>query len=196
MCRGPRALARAFTVLALLVGLGSGCLCVRANLRAVEPNAFYRSGQLSPAALQRIVKRRGIRTVINLRGATPHESWYREERDRCAALGIAHHDFSWSRGELPPPGSLAAYMHTLDAAERPVLVHCNGGTHRAAVAAACHLLSQGAPIEQAREQLGLFFNDAPIGGLLDLYEGSPMAFRAWVTEVYPSRYKEVRAPKP
>ena len=88
--------ARARIMLALLVGLASGCLSVRGNLRAVEADALYRSGQLSAPALDRVIERRGIRTVINLRGPTPAESWYREERDRCDAQGVAHCDFDWS----------------------------------------------------------------------------------------------------
>ena len=34
-------------------------------------------------------------------------------------------------------------------------------------------------------QFGRFFDDAPIGELIDLYDGSPKSFRRWAEEDYP-----------
>jgi len=94
---------------------------------------------------------------------------------------------------LPPPESLAAFVELVETAERPILVHCQGGTHRTGVASAVFLLLEGADLKDAREQFGPFFGDAPIGNLLDLYEGSDMPFGEWSREVYPSVYESAAA---
>jgi protein tyrosine/serine phosphatase len=158
------------------------------NMATVEPGNFYRSGQIPGGRLSAVVRRHGIRTVINLRGAAPQEDWYRAELSACESLGVAHEDFDWFKDHLPEPESLAAFVRLINEAERPILVHCQGGVHRSAVASACYLLMNGASVDEARDEFGLFFNDAPIGGLLDLYEGSALPFAQWVATVYPERY--------
>ena len=70
-----------------------------------------------------------------------------------------------------------------------MLVHCHGGVHRAAVAAACYRLMQGESVDAARGELGLFFNHAPIGQLLDLYAESGLPFEQWAFEHYPTQYR-------
>jgi protein tyrosine phosphatase (PTP) superfamily phosphohydrolase (DUF442 family) len=184
------ALARGSLARALLTVLcaSTGCAQSNHNFRAVESGRFYRSGQMGGASLARALSRHHIRTVINLRGAHPEEAWYQEELRVCAALGVTHHDFSWSMASLPPPESLARFADLLRTAEYPVLAHCQAGVHRAAMASSCYLLLQGAGLPEARRQIGLFFFDAPIGRLLDLYEGSALPFDQWVAVEYPHVY--------
>jgi len=50
-------------------------------------------------------------------------------------------------------------------------------------------LWRGESVESAREELGIFFNNAPIGELLDLYEDEEAPFDEWVMETYPSIYR-------
>ena len=46
---------------------------------------------------------------------------------------------------------------------------------------------RGDSVEDARKEFGLFFIDAPIGELLDLYDGSK-PFEKWAREDYPRIY--------
>lgn len=140
--------------------------------------------------LSQFINSHGIRTVVNLRGGSPGERWYQEERAACEGLGVAHHDLKWSMKQLPEPQSLDELVSILDTAERPILVHCHGGTHRAAIASATFLLMQGEPLDVARGQIGLFFNGAPIGDLLKLYGNSETSFRDWLRDSYPSQYAD------
>ena len=50
------------------------------NLHTVIPGRVYRCAQPSPNKLERLVHAHGIRTVLNLRGPNPDQSWYRGER--------------------------------------------------------------------------------------------------------------------
>src|SRR5438876_101324 len=80
------------------------------NFHTVRPGVLYRSGQLSPWGLKRVVHDHGIRTVISLRdsdvpGQAPPDL---AEEAFCRAEGIAHHRFTprvwWSADGGPVPG--------------------------------------------------------------------------------------------
>lgn len=163
------------------------------NFRTVEEDAFYGSRQMGAKALESAVEKYGIQTVINLRGTNPGTPWYDDEVAVCRKHGVAHEDFGWSKGRLPDPESLARFVGLLETGKKPFLAHCEGGTHRTGVAAACYMLFKGADTATARKQFGPFFNDAPIGRLIDLYEGSGMPFKQWVREVYPAQYESLNS---
>src|SRR5262245_24886848 len=91
-----RALAALFLCLLLLLwymGQFDG------NVRAVVPGRVYRSAQLTGGSFQAMTARWAgnslesvlesdrIRTVINLRGGSHTDEWYRAERAVCARLG-------------------------------------------------------------------------------------------------------------
>jgi len=172
------------------VCFSTSCVYLDHNFRAVETGALYRAGQMPDHRLGRFVNSHDIRTVVNLRGASPGKDWYENERAVCAALDVAHYDLDWSMKRLPSPESLATLIEILETAQCPVLVHCHGGTHRAAIASSTYRLLNGESVGDARDEIGLFFNDAPIGQLLDLYEEDGGDFRTWVFERYPAVYGE------
>src|ERR1700677_4850191 len=67
-------------VLLLAAGffLEAGRVLLGDNLHEVLPGEIYRGAQRSPQDLQKLVKRHGIRTVVNLRGTT-NSPWYVEQ---------------------------------------------------------------------------------------------------------------------
>ncbi len=167
------------------------------NFRTVEQGAFYGSRQMGEGALNRAFRKHGVRTLINLRGENPGKPWFDEEAAACAANGVVHENLGWSKNSLPAPESLARFINIVETGQKPFLAHCEGGTHRTGVAAAVYLLLKGESTATARKQFGPFFNDAPIGQLVDLYEGSGMPFKQWALEVYPGRYAALKnAPAP
>lgn len=190
MKRIAQAMAVVVVIALVVLGAVAWQYFVNHNWRTVEEGAFYGSRQMSGAAFESTIRDYGIRTVVNLRGAHPGEAWYDEEVAACARAGAAHADFAWSRNSLPEPESLAAFVALLETGEKPFLVHCQGGTHRTGAAAACYELWRGKSTATARKQFGPMFKDAPIGKIVDLYEGSGMPFAQWVHEIYPARYAE------
>lgn len=178
--------------MALIVGAFAGCAHLNYNLRTVEEDALYRSGQMPAEWLEKTIAREGIRTVVSLRSVSPKDAWYPAEVAACEALGVAHHNLGWTMSRPPEPASLARYVDILETAERPVLVHCQMGTHRAGTAAALFVLHEGGSPEEAREQFTLLFMNAPIGNIIDWYEetadGQP--FAVWARETYPAVYAE------
>jgi tyrosine-protein phosphatase SIW14 len=112
------------------------------NIRVVEEGVLYRSGQLSPEGLERIVSERGIKTVVTLRtsrvvGKLPPDSW---EADFCATRGLNHVRIVprvWSpdeKGEVPAEEAVREFIAVMDKKENyPVLVHCFAGIHRTGI---------------------------------------------------------------
>lgn len=124
------------------------------NFGVVEHDRIYRSGQLQPHQLEEVIRRYGIKTVINTR-----------EIEAPLDLMLAEYAVCWREGadmvRLPMPGDgrgdfvrLAQGTAVLaDTNRHPVLVHCARGTHRTgALVASYRVLDQGwAPARALQE---------------------------------------------
>jgi protein tyrosine/serine phosphatase len=108
------------------------------NLRVVEEGVLYRSGQLTPAGLERVVHDHNIKTVVTLRtsrtNGLPPDTW---EEGFCAARGLNHVRIVprvWGadeKGEIPAEQAVREFLAVMDKKENhPVLVHCFAGIHR------------------------------------------------------------------
>ena len=109
------------------------------NFRVVQEGVLYRSGQLTPQGLERIVRERGIKTIVSLRttrveGRLPPDSW---EEGFCRARGLNHHRIVprvWAadeKGDIPAEKAVEEFLKIMDKPENyPVLVHCFAGIHR------------------------------------------------------------------
>src|SRR5262249_43595562 len=109
------------------------------NLRVVEDGVLYRSGQLSRAALERVINDYGIRTVVSLRGFEhgdgpapdyPEELWCRKEGIKYVRLPPRKW---WAPdGGVPPAQqNVDEFLRVMDdRANYPVLVHSFAGIHR------------------------------------------------------------------
>lgn len=128
------------------------------NVRAVVPGRFYRSAQLGPEQLEEVIRTKGIRTVLNLRGPNPTEAWWQRETSTCRRLGVDYRQIALTKSRPPTPGELNRVLRILDDAEYPVLVHCAGGADRTGLVSSLFLsVYQGVPPRQACDsQLSLF----------------------------------------
>lgn len=106
------------------------------NFHMIVSGRAYRSGQLTPEKLHYVCQTFGIKTVVNLRGANPTESWYGDEKAMCDALGVKLVDISWSARHLPPRDRLLQYFDTIKAESAPLLIHCSAGSDRTGAASA------------------------------------------------------------
>ena len=185
----PARRATRYAPVATLLIATTGCAYLHGNFQEVAPAAVYRSGQLHPDALEHKLEQHNIRTVVNLRAPGPGERWYEDELTVCAAENAAHVSLGWSMHALPTPESLLQLINLYKTAPGPILIHCHGGVHRAAIGAAVYVLLQGGSVDTARQQIGPHFNNAAIGQLLDLYEADGGDFELWVRETYPKVYQ-------
>lgn len=109
------------------------------NFRVVEEGVLYRSGQLSPTALDQVLHDYDIKTVVTLRTVRDKSRPFPDdwERDVCAARGAKHVRIVpevWGpdeKGEVPADKVVKAFLSVMDdPANHPVLVHCFAGIHR------------------------------------------------------------------
>lgn len=105
------------------------------NFRVVADGVLYRSGQLTPEGLARVLREYGIRTVISLRKA--HERSDGWEEPFCAQRGVRHVRIVprvWAAdedGDIPAEEAVKEFLAVMDRPENyPVLVHCFAGIHR------------------------------------------------------------------
>lgn len=111
-----------------------------------------RANQPSPRQLA-LWKRRGVRTVINLRGARD-EAYYWLEKDACARLGLTLIDAPLDSRDAPGPDRVRRARDLFETVEYPALIHCKSGADRAGLMAVLYRhFRQGEPIDQARREL-------------------------------------------
>lgn len=109
------------------------------NFHVVEDGVLYRSGQNSPAGLERLLSEYHIKCVVTLRSArdksAPNpDAW---EEDVCAAHGVRHERLVpqvWGadeKGEVPAEQNVQRFLSLVgDKKNQPVLIHCFAGIHR------------------------------------------------------------------
>lgn len=136
----------------------------RHPMTPIESGVLYRSGQLEPAELEREIRDRGIKTVVNLGS---QENW---DEAVCRKLGVKYIDMPvgdvWCICGETPPGheskspayDMTAFWDLLNQPEQqPVLMHCWGGVHRTGVTAAIYRIRyNGWTAEEAIRELDLY----------------------------------------
>ena len=172
---------------------------VYSNTHQVTPK-LWRSSQPAPYQFRRFA-REGIRTVLNLRGASDTGS-YRLEVAACRAHGIKLVDFPVNSRDTPRKDVLIRAPKLFAEIEYPALLHCKSGADRAGLMSALFLLvHEGRPVEEALGQLSLRFGHVRQAktGILDFFleqyrdhaAEHPIAFLDWVDQVYdPDRVRQ------
>lgn len=177
-----RWLRRAVTIPLLLLGVFVGIRYGTGNIAAIEPGASYRSGQLTPRGLDRVIQSRRIRTVINLRGCNPENDWYPAERETTLAAGATQIDLALASDLWLSRDQMRTLVDVLRQAERPFLIHCEWGAERTGLASAfVELLRPGGSLESARQQFGLYYLYLPLADGL-VMRGHVDAYERWLHE--------------
>lgn len=143
-----------------------GLTAMTGNFHTVAEGEVYRSAQPSPAALERYVRRHGVRTVINLRGENAADGWYRDELATSQRLGLHHIDFRMSAKRGISRREAWRLIQIMQTAPRPILIHCESGADRTGLASALYVAAvQHRGENAAEEQLSLKYGHiaAPFG---------------------------------
>ena len=116
----------------------AGYLQLSGNVHTVENATVYRSGQLNAADLDALAASTGIRSVLNLRGAHPDASWYREEWNVARRRGIVYRSIAISARSEPDVATMQEIEQAMADAPKPLLIHCMGGSDRTGLASAIY----------------------------------------------------------
>jgi uncharacterized protein (TIGR01244 family) len=153
----------------------------------------WRAAQPLPHQVHDIA-RRGVRTVVNLRGPTD-SSTYAYEQAACREAGIELLDFRIRSRAAPTRDEVLAARDLFARVEYPILMHCKSGADRVGLMSALYLHTrQNVPIETARHQLSLRYGhirQADTGILDHVFDAylayaanTPIAFYDWIETVY------------
>ncbi len=156
-------------------------------------DTLWRSAQPSPHQI-RAFARRGVRTIVNLRGGREHGSWALE-KEACDREGLILVDFVVRSRGAPDRASLLAAPAFLDGLTYPALIHCKSGADRAGFVAALYLLlREGKSAAEAARALHWRFGHFRFAktGILDAFfeayaregESQGIAFLDWATRIY------------
>jgi protein tyrosine phosphatase (PTP) superfamily phosphohydrolase (DUF442 family) len=157
-------------------------------------NKVWRSAQPAPSDIA-LFARRGVRTIVNLRGDRDCGS-YRLEKAACQRYGIKLVNFKSSRSRAAP--DRAFFHHAKDLFERieyPMAMHCKSGADRVGLMSVLYLIfHEGRPVEDARRQLSIWyghFRQADTGILDAVFESylahnkvAPIGFLDWIDNHY------------
>lgn len=169
----------------VLVSLGLSSCRLTANFYEVDPGKFYRSAQLTGEEFQKAIDHFGIRTIVNLRGAS-NASWYQEERAVAQKNGVELFDISMSATRLPHREDLIALLDVLRDAERPILIHCKAGADRTGEAAAIYqMLYMGKSVNKAKKMLSpKYLHLKMFTPAKDYFIENLWAGEVWAREIY------------
>tara|TARA_B100000287_G_scaffold70070_1_gene61554 strand:+ start:3423 stop:4034 length:612 start_codon:yes stop_codon:yes gene_type:complete len=113
-------------------------------LRSLYDNEFeiskgiYRSNQPSPKKIEYWF-RKGVRTILNLRGESDQGSYYLE-KEACETLGIKLINHQLGASTLKPKEVLLELCKILKTIKGPLLMHCKSGSDRAGLASVIYLM--------------------------------------------------------
>ena len=162
------------------------------NQSKVAPGV-YRSNQPSPNRIKTWAKK-GIKTIINLRGASNQGS-YLLELQKCNDLGIKLINYPLYATRLASSDELIGLGNLFEKINYPILLHCKSGADRAGLASVMyHLMVLDTPFHIARKHLSIrflhlkFSRSGILDFMLDTYEKESkvngLNFRSWVETKY------------
>ncbi|MGI9388203.1 MAG: fused DSP-PTPase phosphatase/NAD kinase-like protein [Methyloligellaceae bacterium] len=156
-------------------------------------DGVWRASQPWPHQVRYYAKK-GIRTIVNLRGVRNCGS-YRLEVDACKKHGVRLVDFKLRSREAPQREMIERFEEFFNDLDYPILIHCKSGADRAGLASALFLfLNKHASLRSSQRQLHFRFGHFRHAetGILDHFfdqyskydKANPTSFHEWVDRVY------------
>ena len=155
----------------------------------------YRSNHPSPAFVNKLHNKYGVKTIISMRRADTTGQFLLEE-EACKKVGITLINLPMSSRSLPDVDNILKAKALLESVEYPILIHCKSGADRAGLMSVFyeHFIEQK-PIEEALKQLSMKYGHFRWAetGKLDFFFDDFLAFQKqnpdisfldWVTDHY------------
>lgn len=167
----------------------------RFNFHKIDDN-FYRSAQPNPWQLRKIIKKKGIKTVLNLRGEREENRHILAlEKEVCQEEGVTLENIRLRSRGIPSPKDILAIQMLLDNCTYPMLIHCKSGADRTGLVSTLYLhLKKGIPLDNIHQLDFIPYGHikASKAGLIDHYfakfkeykkNGGEADLIEWTTEI-------------
>jgi protein tyrosine/serine phosphatase len=166
------------------------------NRHRISPQA-WRSAQPAPHHIA-WAARRGVKTVVNLRGEEQTFGTRFLEQEACDRHGLALANVRLRSRAAPSRAEFRAMRDLIETVEFPILIHCKSGADRAGLMAVMvSHLHDGKPVSEAVQQLSWRFGhvsaaetgviDAVFERYLKAEQETGIAFWDWMENVYDAR---------
>lgn len=149
----------------------------RDNLHQVIPGQLYRSGRLSTAKFQRVIRDEKIRTVVTF-GGTSH-GWIDRQKHVADSLGVTVSLINLRDDQGPSRETLRDLLGLLERSPRPILIQGYRGLDHCGFAAALARMIAGGSPDEALGQFSMRY--AQFGGVdHSLLGGVLLEYRDWL----------------
>lgn len=171
------------------------------NLGVVHSGRVIRAAQPT-TGLRQIIRDYQLASILNLRGGSAKDWWYRSEVETSSSMGVAFFDLPLKSNRRPTRRELLSLIDTLARCKYPLLIHCKAGADRTGLASAIYLMMHdGEPPREAMRSFTIYHSHIPWFGTEHLHEPldeyalwldvnalphTPGRFRAWVKNEYRS----------
>lgn len=138
------------------------------RLAEVVPGKVYRSSELSPKAMEDLVRGAHVKTIIDLGVAPDGDPRDRRQQLAAQALGLKRYKFNLIGDATGNPNEyVAALQIALNPDNQPVLIHCATGSQRTSCAIALlRMASEKMPLDQAIAEAEQFDAKPKVGEVL------------------------------
>jgi hypothetical protein len=166
------------------------------NYHAVIPGRLYRSARLEPKALDDMIKRLDLRSIVTFNGNN-QRPWFTAQRLVSQSRGVELHTITLHTGPSPRREALNELIDILRSCQRPVLVQAHRGIDQVGFAAAVDLLLGGSSPAVALEQFDLKYGQfggpkrSSLAAILLKYQDwltahdqshTPQSFQTWAKD--------------
>ncbi len=137
------------------------------NFHPITAGEAYRSALLDRDELEYYIKKYSIKSIVNLLGEKPKETWYKEEVQVSSEYHVKHYDLSLPALHEPNEEEVQKLLEIFKTAPRPVLIHCKAGADRSGLAAAMwKVIVDKEPKSEAGKHLSIWYGHVPIGNTI------------------------------
>lgn len=128
----------------------------------VVEGRIYRCAQLSGDDLDKYIKEKDIKTILNLRGKMESTDWYKREKEIALKNNLKLYNVDIKPNKLPRIDKIMSVLDILLTAQRPLLIHCRRGVDRSGLVSAIALsIEEDPPLHVIKKQFSLRYGVLP-----------------------------------
>ena len=124
------------------------------NFHKVD-EGVYRSAQMNPYTLKKIIKKYNLKTIITFRQDINRSPLSILEKEICDEMDVKFIRIGLTSRRLPKKEKLIELKTAFENSQKPLLMHCKAGADRTSIASFLYLYWNG-KIEEAKKQFSFF----------------------------------------